>query len=162
MRRELDELKQLIRDTDREIRETFEATFNAAAANFEELAEHVFPGGRGRLRLVREDAGPRPVLGGAQAGRAVDWLLDQQKPDGSFGGGTSTEGPNANSTGVAAQARAAPPGLGLAERSKAFGGWGVEVGLRGGRRPSQRAAARGGRERSLRSAGRRSARRCRR
>src|SRR5205085_9969569 len=46
------------------IRETFEATFTAAAKNFEELAEHVFPGGRGRLRLVREDAGPRPVLGG--------------------------------------------------------------------------------------------------
>ncbi len=38
---------------------------------------------------------------------AVDWLLDQQRPDGSFGGGTSTEAPNANSTGVAAQALAA-------------------------------------------------------
>ncbi len=62
----LRELRQLIRDTDREIRETFEATFAAAARNFEELAEHVFPGGRGRLRLVREDAGPRPVLGGAE------------------------------------------------------------------------------------------------
>ncbi|HEY8581831.1 MAG TPA: hypothetical protein VIL49_02755, partial [Capillimicrobium sp.] len=60
----LRELRQLIRDTDKEIRETFEATFTAAAKNFEELAEHVFPGGRGRLRLVREDAGPRPVLGG--------------------------------------------------------------------------------------------------
>ncbi|MBX5440995.1 MAG: hypothetical protein IRZ32_05645, partial [Solirubrobacteraceae bacterium] len=62
----LRELKQLIRDTDREIRETFEATFKAAAKNFEELAAQVFPGGRGRLRLVREDAGPRPVLGGAE------------------------------------------------------------------------------------------------
>ena len=59
------ELRALIRDTDRQIRETFEATFTAAAKNFEELAEHVFPGGRGRLRLVREDAGPRPVLGAA-------------------------------------------------------------------------------------------------
>ncbi len=63
----LRELKQLIRDTDREIRETFEQTFNAAAANFEQLAQDVFPGGRGRLRLVREDAGPRPVLGGGEA-----------------------------------------------------------------------------------------------
>jgi chromosome segregation protein len=61
----LRELKTLIRDTDRQIRETFEATFTAAAKNFEELAEQLFPGGRGRLRLVREDAGPRPVLGGA-------------------------------------------------------------------------------------------------
>ncbi|HXE44731.1 MAG TPA: hypothetical protein VN635_06000, partial [Conexibacter sp.] len=63
----LRELSTLIRDTDRQIRETFEQTFEAAAKNFEELAEQLFPGGRGRLRLVREDAGPRPVLGGARA-----------------------------------------------------------------------------------------------
>jgi chromosome segregation protein len=63
----LRELKGLIRDTDRQIRETFEATFTAAAKNFEELAERLFPGGRGRLRLVREDSGPRAVLGGADA-----------------------------------------------------------------------------------------------
>jgi chromosome segregation protein len=61
----LRELRTLIRDTDRQIRETFEETFTAAARNFEELAEQLFPGGRGRLRLVREDAGPRAVLGGA-------------------------------------------------------------------------------------------------
>ena len=63
----LRELKVLIRDTDRQIRETFEETFAAAARNFEELATELFPGGRGRLRLVREDSGPRPVLGGADA-----------------------------------------------------------------------------------------------
>jgi chromosome segregation protein len=63
----LRELKALIRDTDRQIRETFEATFTAAARNFEALAGELFPGGRGRLRLVREDSGPRPVLGGADA-----------------------------------------------------------------------------------------------
>jgi chromosome segregation protein len=62
----LRELRALIRDTDRQIRETFEETFTAAARNFEELAERLFPGGRGRLRLVREDSGPRPVLGGAE------------------------------------------------------------------------------------------------
>lgn len=61
------ELQTLIRDTDKRIREAFEETFAAAAANFEEVAQHLFPGGRGRLRLVREDAGPRPVLGGAEA-----------------------------------------------------------------------------------------------
>jgi chromosome segregation protein len=60
----LRELRGLIRDTDRQIRETFEATFTAAARNFEALAAELFPGGRGRLRLVREDSGPRPVLGG--------------------------------------------------------------------------------------------------
>ncbi len=63
----LRELKTLIRDTDRQIRETFEETFTAAAKNFEELAQHVFPGGRGRLRLVKEEIPSKPVLGGQQA-----------------------------------------------------------------------------------------------
>ncbi len=63
----LRELRALIRDTDKQIQETFEATFTAAAKNFEELSATLFPGGRGRLRLVREDSGPRPVLGGADA-----------------------------------------------------------------------------------------------
>lgn len=48
----LRELDGFIRDTDRQIRETFEQTFEACAKNFAELSEHVFPGGRGRLRLV--------------------------------------------------------------------------------------------------------------
>ena len=62
----LRELRGLIKDTDTRIREAFEETFTAAAKNFEEVVEALFPGGRGRLRLVREDAGPRPVLGGAE------------------------------------------------------------------------------------------------
>ncbi|WP_354701905.1 Chromosome partition protein Smc [Paraconexibacter sp. AEG42_29] len=64
----LRELRTFIKDTDRQIRVTFEETFTAAAKNFEELSERLFPGGRGRLRLVREDAGPRAVLGGQDAG----------------------------------------------------------------------------------------------
>jgi chromosome segregation protein len=63
----LRELRTLIRETDKQIRETFEETFTAAAKNFEELSAQLFPGGRGRLRLVREDSGPRPVLGGEEA-----------------------------------------------------------------------------------------------
>jgi chromosome segregation protein len=62
----LRELQALIADTDREIRQRFEATFEAAARNFEEVVEHLFPGGKGRLRLVADDAGPRPVLGDAE------------------------------------------------------------------------------------------------
>ena len=62
----LRELKGLIKDTDTRIREAFEETFTAAAKNFEEVVEALFPGGGGRLRLVREDAGPRPVLGGVE------------------------------------------------------------------------------------------------
>jgi chromosome segregation protein len=60
----LRELRSVIRETDRQIQETFEATFAAAARNFEELVGDVFPGGSGRLRLVAEEQGPRPVLGG--------------------------------------------------------------------------------------------------
>ena len=63
----LRELAQLIKDTDRRIKEAFEETFEAAAKNFQEVVGHLFPGGRGALRLVREDSGPRPVLGGGDA-----------------------------------------------------------------------------------------------
>jgi chromosome segregation protein len=54
----------VIRDTDRQIQETFQETFEAAARNFEELAKDVFPGGSGRLRLVNEEQSARGVLGG--------------------------------------------------------------------------------------------------
>jgi chromosome segregation protein len=60
----LRELRGVIRDTDRQIQETFQETFQAAASNFEELVGDVFPGGSGRLRLVSEEQAPRPVLGG--------------------------------------------------------------------------------------------------
>ena len=69
----LRELQSLIRDTDKRIREAFEETFAAAAKNFEEVVEQLFPGGRGSLRLVREDSGPRPVLGGADAESPQDF-----------------------------------------------------------------------------------------
>ncbi len=60
----LRELRGVIRETDRQIEETFEETFAAAARNFEELVGDVFPGGSGRLRLVADEQAPRPVLGG--------------------------------------------------------------------------------------------------
>jgi chromosome segregation protein len=63
----LRELNKLIADTDRQIRESFEQTFDAAARNFEQVAARLFPGGRGRLRLVTEREGaPARVLGGAR------------------------------------------------------------------------------------------------
>jgi chromosome segregation protein len=46
------ELESLIRDIDREIERAFEQTFEGTAKNFEEMVEHLFPGGRGRLRRV--------------------------------------------------------------------------------------------------------------
>jgi chromosome segregation protein len=57
----LAELDGLIRETDRRIRESFEETFEAAARSFEEVVAHLFPGGRGRLRLLQPDL-PRPVI----------------------------------------------------------------------------------------------------
>ncbi len=73
----LRELEKLIADTDRQIRERFEQTFGAAARNFEQVATQLFPGGRGRLRLVAaERETPPRVLGGAAvsggAGAAED------------------------------------------------------------------------------------------
>ncbi len=50
--RAMRELESLIRDIDEEIERAFEETFEATAANFEEMVAHLFPGGRGRLRRV--------------------------------------------------------------------------------------------------------------
>jgi chromosome segregation protein len=61
----LRELHKLIGETDRQIRLAFEQTFAAAAANFEDLAARLFPGGKGCLRLVAERERPAAVLGGA-------------------------------------------------------------------------------------------------
>jgi chromosome segregation protein len=62
------ELEALIRDIDREIERAFEQTFEATAKNFEEMIEHLFPGGRGRLgrvnlRPVRDAESEAPVEG---------------------------------------------------------------------------------------------------
>jgi chromosome segregation ATPase len=50
--RAMRELESLIAEIDREIDRAFEQTFEATAKNFEEMVEHLFPGGRGRLRRV--------------------------------------------------------------------------------------------------------------
>jgi chromosome segregation ATPase len=50
--RSMRELESLIREIDAEIERAFEQTFEATAQNFEEMVEHLFPGGRGRLRRV--------------------------------------------------------------------------------------------------------------
>ncbi len=72
--RAMRELESLIREIDEEIERAFEETFEATAANFEEMVEHLFPGGRGRLRrvslrAVREEEAPQAAEGeeGAEA-----------------------------------------------------------------------------------------------
>jgi chromosome segregation protein len=64
----LSELESLIRETDRRIRESFQETFDVTARNFEEVIQHLFPGGRGKLRLVKPPQ-PRVVFGGAEPER---------------------------------------------------------------------------------------------
>ena len=56
----------MIKETDRRIREA-RADLEAAARNFEDVVQHLFPGGRGRLRLVRAEQTPRPVIAGEDA-----------------------------------------------------------------------------------------------
>ncbi len=68
----LRELQKLISDTDRQIRETFEQTFAAAARNFEDVVTQLFPEGKGRLRLVAEGEGPAQLLGGPRAVKALE------------------------------------------------------------------------------------------
>ena len=70
----LRELQTLIADTDTQIRTTFEQTFAATAAAFEDLAEQLFPGGSGRLRLVSEHEGRMgaDVIGGQPVPEAED------------------------------------------------------------------------------------------
>jgi chromosome segregation protein len=70
----LRELQAVIRETDRQIHETFNETFDAAARNFEELVGDVFPGGSGRLRLVKDEQAPRAVLGGQPAPQEAEGL----------------------------------------------------------------------------------------
>ncbi|HET7417367.1 MAG TPA: AAA family ATPase [Solirubrobacterales bacterium] len=69
--RSMRELESLIRDIDEEIERAFEQTFEATAKNFEEMVEHLFPGGRGRLRRVSlrpvRDEESAPVDGEAAA-----------------------------------------------------------------------------------------------
>jgi chromosome segregation protein len=77
----LRELEKLISDTDRQIRETFEQTFAAAARNFEEVSAQLFPGGRGRLRLVAERDGPARVLGGNGNAPAAEDEADSAEAD---------------------------------------------------------------------------------
>ena len=55
----LQEVRSLIRRTDREIAAAFEETFEATARNFEEMTAELFPGGKGRLRRI--DVAPKAV-----------------------------------------------------------------------------------------------------
>jgi chromosome segregation ATPase len=75
------ELEALIRDIDREIERAFEQTFEATAKNFGEMVEHLFPGGRGRLRRVNL----RPLPDAEGDGVEPDGEADEEVTDGLVG-----------------------------------------------------------------------------
>jgi chromosome segregation protein len=77
----LGELRGLIRETDRRIRESFEETFDAAARNFEDVIGRLFPAGTGRLRRVSAQR-PKAVLGGEEE--------DEPATEASFGAQAAT------------------------------------------------------------------------
>ncbi|MFL5954502.1 MAG: AAA family ATPase, partial [Gaiellaceae bacterium] len=110
----LTELKGLIKETDRRIRESFEETFNAAAKNFEEVVQHLFPGGRGRLRLVHHE-GPRPVIGGAAVDGEEPATPEAEEPE-----NDDEERPDAGEPGV--EVEVTPAGKTMRKLSLMSGG----------------------------------------
>ena len=77
------------------------------------------------LSLKSLDKKPKAVKQAIE--KSVKWLKGQQRANGSFGGGTSTEAPNANSTGLAASALASAKEC---KPAKKAAGWvkGLQVG----------------------------------
>jgi chromosome segregation ATPase len=79
------ELETLIRDIDREIERAFEETFEATAKNFEEMIEHLFPGGRGRLRRVTLRAAPDVEAEAGEGGDAAEESEEGEEQREEFG-----------------------------------------------------------------------------
>ena len=77
--RALRELESVIRDIDEEITRSFDQTFEATAANFEEMIGKLFPGGSGRLRKVELTPPPGSEGGEAEASDGDD--LDDEDLD---------------------------------------------------------------------------------
>jgi len=139
----LRELRSVIRDTDRQIQETFEETFEAAARNFEELVGDVFPGGSGRLRLVAEEQPPRTVLGGQS-------LAEQSKKSGEaqlVGGAAAADGGEAAGE-AAAEAEAEREEL-REQDSSEIGQLGVEIEITPAGKSSKRLSLLSGGEKSM-------------
>jgi chromosome segregation protein len=102
----LRELRAVITDTDRQIQQTFQETFEAAARNFQELVGDVFPGGSGRLRLISEEQAPRPVLGGQPLpdGRSSNGRSGPSRPQALVAGALAGHGQDADAEAAEASA----------------------------------------------------------
>ena len=101
-----------------------------AAVSF--LAGSACPGGGFPLNFAEATCTPDPDTtsvavqalaaagDGAAANAGIRWLVGDQRPDGSFGGGSSSQGPNANSTGLVGQALRAAGSTAAAGRAAAY------------------------------------------
>jgi chromosome segregation protein len=136
----LRELKTVIRETDKQIEETFAETFAAAARNFEELAGDVFPGGSGRLKLVRDEQAPRPVLGGQP--------LEGAAGEGSNGASGDVGGDGAEAAEAAAEAEAEREAQ-AEEDSSEIGQLGVEIEITPAGKSAKRLSLLSGGEKSM-------------
>jgi chromosome segregation protein len=138
----LRELKAVIRETDKQIEETFAETFAAAARNFEELAGDVFPGGSGRLKLVRDEQAPRPVLGGQP--------LPGSGADGAGANGAGGDGQDAGGAEAEAAAEAEAEREELqGEDSSEIGQLGVEIEITPAGKSAKRLSLLSGGEKSM-------------
>jgi chromosome segregation protein len=138
----LRELRGVIRDTDRQIQETFEETFAAAARNFEELVGDVFPGGSGRLKLVAEEQPPRAVLGGQPLGEGTKAAKTQ------LVGGAAAEEDGDAAAEAAAEAEAEREEM-LEQDSSEIGQLGVEIEITPAGKSSKRLSLLSGGEKSM-------------
>jgi LPXTG-motif cell wall-anchored protein len=96
------------------------------------LAESACPGGGFPLTFGKATCTPDPdatavavqalAAAGddAAAAAGIQWLVGDQRADGSFGGGESSQGPNTNSTGLAGQALRAAGATAAAGRAAAY------------------------------------------
>jgi len=84
--RAMRELERVIRDIDAEIKRSFDQTFAATAANFEEMITSLFPGGSGRLRSVDLKPVPDPAAEGSDGEDEPDAIEgDEEDEDADFG-----------------------------------------------------------------------------
>ncbi|MGI9557501.1 MAG: AAA family ATPase, partial [Solirubrobacterales bacterium] len=117
----LAELRKLIKETDETIARAFEETLEKTSKNFEELVEHLFPGGRGRLRLVQPQT-PRQVLGGGQGAPDSPAGAPEADPAGPGLGGVQSAGARAAEGAAHAEPVAAEaPGVGEGEEDAGLG-----------------------------------------
>ena len=119
--RAMRELETLIREIDAEIERAFEQTFDATAKNFEEMVEHLFPGGRGRPAPRRPAADPRRGAAQRRAGGA-----ERRRRAGARGGGRGARGARGRDRGHPGR-QVDPQALAALRRREVAGGAGLRL-----------------------------------